>query len=189
MESETKKSVKERIVIISNEIRVTKAGKNDFMKAEYFKPDDIMRALNPLLEKYRLFSYFKMVFLKEIEMYSAELTIEDLDSLDMKVYYFHIPMQVLKGAGEAQSAGATITYAKRYSFMNVFNISDNKSDLDNPKNKLAEKIDWEPKLKGVKNLKELQELWVKIPANDKKGLEGLKDLLKDEFTPEVVKEK
>lgn len=186
---ENKKSVKERIVIISNEIRVTKAGKNDFIKAEYFKPDDIMIALNPLLKKYRLFSYFKMVFVKEIEMYSAELTIEDFDSLDMKVYYFHIPMQVLKGTGEAQSAGATITYAKRYSFMNVFNISDNKSDLDNPKNKPAEKIDWEKMLRNTKNRKELEVIWLKIPNSERETWKELKDDLKEKFVPEVVKEK
>lgn len=183
MELEPKKSVKERIVIISNEIRVAKAGKNDFMKAEYFKPDDIMRALNPLLEKYRLFANFNMAYLKEIEMYNATLTIEDFDDIEGRNYVFHIPMQELKGAGAAQSAGATQTYAKRYLLMNVFNLSDDKADLDNPKNKPADKVDYEKKLKAVKSLKELQELWLKIPAIEQKNLQSLKDLLKEKFTP------
>lgn len=181
---ETKKSVKERIVIISNELRVSKDGRNDFIKAGYFKPDDIMQAINPLLEKYRLIVEFDMTFSKEIEMYRGELTIEDFDDdKGARACHLDIPMQELKGVGMAQSAGATQTYCKRYMFMSAFNISDNKADLDNSKNKPAEKINWEAKLKATKSLKEVQELWIRIPTNDKKGLQGLKDMLKQQFNP------
>ena len=40
MTEETKASVKKRIVIISNEIRVAKAGHNEFTRSGYFQPDD-----------------------------------------------------------------------------------------------------------------------------------------------------
>lgn len=183
MDEETKISVKERIMIISNDIRVTKAGKNDFTKSGYFQPDDILKALNPLLQKHRMIAHFCLTFHKEKDMYEAKTQIWDFDSKDYMTYKLDIPLQELKGAGRAQSAGATMTYAKRYLLMNIFNLADNGADLDNPKNKPADKIDWEPKLKAAKNLKELQELWIKVPANDKKGLEELKNLLKDEFTP------
>lgn len=180
---ETKLSVKERISIISNEIRVAKAGKNDFMKAEYFKPDDIMRALNPLLQKYRLLSQFCMTYYQEKEMYQGEMQIWDFDSSDCMTYKLDIPLQELKGVGRAQSTGGTMTYCRRYMQMMIFGLAENKLDLDDPKNKPADKVDWEKKLQAIKNLKELQELWVKIPANEKKGLETLKDMLKSEFTP------
>src|SRR5882724_11179395 len=83
---ENKKSVKQRIVIISNEIRVAKAGKNDFMKAEYFKPDDIMKAINPLLEKYGLITIFNMTFSKEKGMYDGTLIIEDVAENPVVIY-------------------------------------------------------------------------------------------------------
>lgn len=183
-----KKSVKERIVIISNEIRVVKAGRNDFTKSGYFQPDDILRAINPLLQEHKLIAVFNMEYDKLSEMYKGHLQISDFDahsdSLGEVNYKFDIPMQDLKAVGRAQSAGATQTYCKRYMFMNAFNLADNKADLDNSKNKAAEKIDWEDKLKNVKSMKELQELWIKIPAKEKLALESLKDMLKEEFTPE-----
>lgn len=179
---EHKKSVKERIVIISNEVRVSKDGKNEFMKADYFKPDDILRAINPLLKEQKLIAVFNMEYDKQLEMYKGVLVIEDFDSEDRAIYKLDIPMQELKGGGRAQSAGATQTYCKRYMFMNAFNLADDKADLDNPKNKPAE-VNYEEKLKKVKSLVELQALWMKIPPQEQKALKGLKDLLKEEFTP------
>src|SRR5258708_1498249 len=121
-------SVKERIVLISNEIRVSKDGKNEFTKSGYFQPDDILRALNPLLKTHQLITEFDMSFAKEIEMYRGILRIKDFGSTDEVSYLFDIPMQELKGAGRAQSAGATQTYCKRYMLMNAFNLADNKAD-------------------------------------------------------------
>ncbi len=183
--TEKSKSVKERIVLISNEIRVSKDGKNEFTKSGYFQPDDILKALNPLLQKYRLILEFDMQFIKEIEMYRGELTVADFDDdKETRVFHFDIPMQELKGAGRAQSAGATQTYCKRYMLMNAFNLADNKADLDNSKNKpVAETIDYEKKLQGVANLKELEGVWASMPQTAKTQFKGLKDLLKVEFTP------
>jgi hypothetical protein len=111
MTDEIKLSVKERIVKIANEIRLAKSGKNEFMKANYFQPDDILKAINPLLQKYSLIAEFNMEFIKEIEMYRGTLVIEDFNSAGgLRSYKFDIPMQELKGAGRAQSAGATQTY-------------------------------------------------------------------------------
>jgi len=145
MADETKtKSVKERIVEISNELSIGREGKNDFQGFKYFKPDDILRQINPLLHKNRLFTKFEMTFNKEKEMYESKMTISDLDIREdlqrgpVEVYQFDIPMTHVKGAGEAQNAGATMTYCKRYMIMNIFNIADNAVDPDNEKNKPAD---------------------------------------------------
>ena len=180
-----KPSVKERIVLISNEIRISKEGKNEFTRSGYFQPDDILRAINPLLKAHRLIAEFDMEFIKEIEMYRGTLTIEDFDTAASRAYKFDIPMQELKGAGRAQSAGATQTYCKRYMFMNTFNLADNKADLDNKNNRPGGKdtgsIDWEKKLKSAKNLEELKGVFASMPQKVKVELEGKKNLLKAEF--------
>jgi hypothetical protein len=126
-----KMSVKKRISIITNELRVSKDGKNTFSNYNYFKPDDIFQKLNPLLEKYNLISPFNL-YQKE-NIYEAILTIEDTDSEDKVVYHFDISKAEVKGANAAQNSGATLTYAKRYSLMNAFNIADNDDDFDSDK--------------------------------------------------------
>lgn len=142
MAEETKpKSIKERIVEIANELSIGREGKNDFQGFKYFKPDDILRQINPLLQKNRLFTKFEMTFNKDKEMYEGKMVISDLDineEMQMsgaEVYNLDIPMTHVKGAGEAQNAGATMTYCKRYMIMNIFNIADNAVDPDNEKNK------------------------------------------------------
>ena len=175
-------SVKSRIVKISNEIRVGKDGKNTFQNYDYFKPDDIAKALNPLLEKYNVIALFNMVFSKEKEMYEGKLAIEDLDSQDFVNYQFDIPLTTLKGTGEAQNAGATLTYCKRYMIMSIFNLGDNSSDPDNEKNKPAEKIDYKAILLKSTSLEELQKIWTSLPPIAKGQLNILKEEIKIKLT-------
>jgi len=175
-------SVKSRIVKISNEIRVGKDGKNTFQNYDYFKPDDIAKALNPLLEKYNVIALFNMVFSKEKEMYEGKIAIEDLDSQDFVNYQFDIPLTTLKGTGEAQNAGATLTYCKRYMIMSIFNLGDNSSDPDNEKNKPAEKIDYKAILLKSTSLEELQKIWTSLPPIAKGQLNILKEEIKIKLT-------
>jgi hypothetical protein len=128
---EKRLSVKKRIGLITNEIRLGKDGKNTFANYEYFKPDDIFKNLNPLLEKYNLITIFN---LKSADTYYiAQLTIEDADSDEKVVYEFDMSKAAVKGANEAQNSGASLTYAKRYILMNAFNLADNDDDFDSDK--------------------------------------------------------
>ncbi len=135
--AEAKKlNVKQRIIKITNEIRIERKGKNDFHKFEYFRPDDVLQALNPLLDKYNLIMLFNMEFLAESQMYKGTLRLEDLkDQNDAIDYRFDIPLTDVSGSSKAQGAGATQTYCKRYMIMNTFNIAENNSDLDSMKHK------------------------------------------------------
>ena len=180
MSEETKLSVRERIVKISNEIRVSKSGRNEFTKSGYFQPDDILKAVNPLLEKYQLIAEFDMKYIKEIEMYRGELLIADFNTDDgQRIFTFDIPMQELRSVGKAQMAGATQTYCKRYLYMNAFNLADNKADPDSKTNKPAE--DYEHLLRDCKTAKELQAIWAKLPAKEKGRLFTLKEELKNAY--------
>ena len=131
-------SIKQRISDISSELRIKKEGTNEFAKYDYFRPDDILLALTPLLKKNDLFIHFDMPYVKEVEMYRGTLSIIDIiDEQNSEIYLFDIPLTQVKGAGQAQNAGATMTYCKRYMIMNAFNIADNEADPDNKKNKPA----------------------------------------------------
>jgi len=180
-------SVAKRIIKISNEIRVNKSGHNDFIKSNYFEPDTILRALNPLLLKYNLIILFNMTYSKEKEMYEGVLQIADstntvADGEQSKITYrFDIPIQELKNAGNAQSAGATQTYCKRYLIMNAFNLADNKVDLDNVKNKLADVVDYKKKLEATKSLEELKKVFASLPQRAKAEMYVTKEKLKAEF--------
>ena len=109
-----------------NELRASKDGKNSFANYNYFKPDDLLNLLNPLLLKHGVFCKFNLIY-KET-YYEAELILAD-DKLEEK-YRFDIMKATVKGANEAQNSGATLTYAKRYSLMNAFNIAENDADFD-----------------------------------------------------------
>lgn len=126
-------TVKQRIVKISNEIRLQKDGTK--ARFEYFRPDDIMNAINPLLLKYDLITIFDMGYSKEKEKYEGVLTIEDATETDetkiQKVSYkFDISEASVMSANASQNDGATQTYCKRYMLMNAFNIADNDADPD-----------------------------------------------------------
>jgi RecG-like helicase len=145
-----KLSVKRRIIKISNLLRVGKEGKNTFSNYDYFKPDDILKNLNPLLEEYQLVTPFNLKL--SGDHYTAILTIEDTESDEKVVYEFDIEKAEVKGANKAQNSGATLTYAKRYSLMNAFNIADNDDDFDSNKN--TPKGTNNPSKKNAKSIKE-----------------------------------
>lgn len=108
-----------------------KDGKNDFKGFAYFKPDDIARAIVPLLKKHELILFFDMPFNKDKGMYEGKLSIMETSVSTAKVeMQFDIPLTSVQGASEAQNAGATMTYCKRYMIMSAFNLADNEADPD-----------------------------------------------------------
>lgn len=120
--------LKEKIVAIQNELRIGKDGKNSFANYSYFQPDSILNMLNPLFLKHKVFSKFNL-HLKDA-YYEGELILSDAETQESETYIFDILKATVKGANEAQNSGATLTYAKRYSLMNAFNIAENNADFD-----------------------------------------------------------
>jgi hypothetical protein len=123
-------SVKERIIRISNELRVEKTGWNAYSTYAYNTPSDIDNPLKPLLLKYRLFPHFALRK-KENNKNEAVLRVEDFDSEDGRQIYTMTTEDItLKAANTAQSSAGLRTFCRRYLLMTAFNISDDESDYD-----------------------------------------------------------
>ena len=148
-----------KIESIRKELRIKKDGRNDFAKYNYFTPDSIIGAVNPLLEKYSIFAKFDLIYDKEKEMYVSLLKVKDYENGDSINFQFDIKLGIVKGANESQASGSTLTYAKRYSYMNAFDIVDNKDDLDSnetaQKNQKAEITEKKEK-KEIQTIEDLQ---------------------------------
>lgn len=102
-------NIYEKIVEISNELRIAKDGNNEFKGFKYFKPDDIAQAINPLLKKHSIIIFFDMPFNKVKEMYEGRLIIansgdEEIGKEGQVEYQFDIPLTSVAAASPAQNA-------------------------------------------------------------------------------------
>jgi len=123
-------SVKERMMRISNELKVEKTGWNAYSTYAYSTPSDIDNPLKPLLLKYRLFQHFALRK-KDDDSNEAILRIEDFDSDDGRQIYTMTSKDItLKATNVAQSTAGLRTFCRRYLQMTAFNISDDNSDYD-----------------------------------------------------------
>lgn len=130
-------NIYQKIIAVSEELRITKEGDNTFKGFKYFRPDDIAKAIVPLLKKHELILFFDMPFSKEKDKYEGKLVILESDKaklpegqIEKVELQFDIPLTTVASASEAQNAGATMTYCKRYMIMNAFNIAENEADPD-----------------------------------------------------------
>lgn len=185
---EGKMNLYQKIIEISNELRVAKDGKNKGIGFNYFNADDIAKQLNPLMKKHGLFIKFEIVLKKEFEkdnIYTALTTVIDTESDKTVDYQFDIKEAVVQRAQGAQATGATITYAKRYMLMNIFNIADNKDD---PDAHLGEEPQEKPKAKNTEVVDVLKDLIsdnqdIALPIVQK-ALEYWKKVKVDDLTAE-----
>lgn len=127
-------SLKERMVLIANELIIGKDGRNTFSDYDYIRPDDLQNALKPLLLKYKVFYFFNVIKDEVSGRNIATLELSDFDSEYEPIKYsMEVEDIIIKGANSVQSAGGVRTYCKRYLLMDAFDIADNADDLDNNK--------------------------------------------------------
>ena len=156
-------TVKERIVRISNELRITKEGRNTYSEYDYIRPNDIQEALKPLYLKYGVFTHFGMRKNNQGKN-EGVLRVEDWNTdVGRQIYTMAVDDIQIKGANAAQNVGGLRTYCHKYLLMTAFNISSDEDDLDNDKNrgedkapKAAAKKD-EPKTESADLIKLCQE--------------------------------
>jgi len=140
----------QKINAIRDEVVVSKDAKNAHKNYDYFSPDSINKSLQPLLSKYNLFDIFHLTWNNEKQMYQAIYNIADIEEEANISFNFDIKTAEIAGANGAQESGGTMTYAKRYSQMNAFNIADNSLDLDNDKFNKGNKKTFTPSPQPVK---------------------------------------
>lgn len=99
---------------------VKKSGKNPFAGYEYFELNDIMPLINKLMKEYQVSSYLNF------EPNQAKLTLINTEKPEETIV-FTSPMAqaTLKGCHEVQNLGASITYLRRYLWVNAFEIVEN----------------------------------------------------------------
>lgn len=128
----------QRILKITNALKVEKNGKPAVGKENYFKLEDIQKVLNPLLLQHNVFMHYTAVDIEGSEnkgKFRSTLVLFDATNPENKIEYIaDMKNAEIRSAAEIQMSGANITYGKRYAVMNAFNISDDSDDPDNPKN-------------------------------------------------------
>ena len=94
-----------------------KSGKNNFAGYEYFELQDIIPAINSLMSQAKVTS--EISFGLEL----AILKIVNAEKPD-EIMCFACPMAkaTLKGCHEVQNLGASITYIRRYLYINAFEV-------------------------------------------------------------------
>ena len=129
--SENKGNIFKRLSEARKKISVSKSGYNKHKNYNYYLPEDVNRAVNDVCFSSGMLDCFYLKYNDEVGMYRAVVTLINIDEpTETTSFVFDIPRAEIHGADGAQNAGGTMTYAKRYSYMNVFNIADNADDLD-----------------------------------------------------------
>lgn len=116
-------SLQERILVIANEIRLVKDGKNTYANYQYFKPEQINNKVNPLLLKYKVFPRFYTKFEQrpvevqitrngDSETTTTKYETEEIAILELsdilkpdQIVYYSIPIErtEIKGANKMQN--------------------------------------------------------------------------------------
>lgn len=139
MGQEIKLTFMQKLGCIQQELVATKDLRNDFGKYNYRSAESILKAVKPLLEKYKCV----LVLSDEINQVSdrvyvkATATLYDCESdLNLSVSASAREEEIKKGMDSSQVTGASSSYARKYALNGLFAIDDNKdSDATNQANK------------------------------------------------------
>jgi len=127
-------NIYEKLQLIRCELQhkdITKSGKNEFVKYGYFELSDFISEVNDLMLTHKITSTIQ--YDKEI----AKLTLIDCEKPDNTIV-FTSPMADggLKACSPIQNLGATITYLRRYLWINALEIVESDiSDASKPDTK------------------------------------------------------
>jgi len=152
---ETKQTLKQKIISISNEINLKndkKLPQGSNCSYEYFSLPLLVNTLKPLLQKYDVFYHFNISKENaESSMNIATLTISHASGDDAETVVHNMYMQdIIINDNYVQGAGGLRTYGKRYLLMDAFHIADDSTDIEgrevthyNKQNLQIEKIETE----------------------------------------------
>ncbi len=126
----TNKSIITKIIKMRSEVVVKKNGYNKHKNYYYYLPEDIMSATTEVCQNNKVYDKFSMPYCPEKQKYVCTLELTDMDTGEKEVFIYDSLVSEPHGADGAQQSGGTLTYGKRYSYMNAFNISENTDDPD-----------------------------------------------------------
>lgn len=117
------KNICQKIQLIKKRVQesnIKKSGHNKFANFKYYELQDFVPTIVNLCNEFGLYTEFDFTASEGI------LRIVDIDNMDAQ-REIRVPMAKadIKGCNEIQSLGGSITYLKRYLFMNAFDITEN----------------------------------------------------------------
>lgn len=156
-DEETKKmTFKEKLFTIQNELTaLAKNKENTFLKnAKYFDINAVIAHLKPLLEKHRILVMQPLCMIGDKPGIRTVLT--DIDSNETEKFQTTYPE-----VADAQKAGSSITYFRRYSLVSAFLLE--AEDDDARKAVMKDKpIDLVPLMERIgecKTMEDLKKVW------------------------------
>ena len=165
-----------------------KNGWNDYSRYNYFKPDYVSELIQLAEHKFSILVDFDLK--KNDGSIYGVMTITDLESGEEKIYYQLTEIPDIKATNISQKYGGCVTFTKRYLQQGLLNLSENKSDFDDPDNQKKVKEAKEKlikiQLKKARKEKE-EEKEVLTEKHEKFG--DVKKALKGDYTMEQVKSK
>jgi hypothetical protein len=138
------------LTFIREKVSVTKNGRNDFGKYDYYQLDDIYAAVKILFKEYGIFTTFNQepcgkttVFSVandktgagnkktiSLPMVKSILTVYDTESTESFTFSNMSMMNDGKGMQPAQNAGANVTYQSKYAYSTLLMLDDGALDPD-----------------------------------------------------------
>ena len=135
---------------IQCELVATKGQYNNFGKYSYRSCEDILEAVKPLLDKYKVAIVIKddIVLVGDRFYVKATATLIDSDTGEtVETSAFARESADKKGMDSSQVTGATSSYARKYALNGLFAIDDNKdADATNTHGKDTIKVNMTPAL-------------------------------------------
>lgn len=197
--TETKKSLRAKLLEMQVELRVPKSQRNSFGNYNYRSCEDILEALKPILAKHKVVLTIgdKIVKLGERYYVKAQAEIKDIESdTSIFVYAYAREEEVKKGMDGSQITGSSSSYARKYALNGLFGIDDTKdSDFTNKHETKIEKVvgsDEDAELKVVQhqnpmigsNLATAPQVKLMFRLGGGSGVpeEDFKDLVKERFS-------
>jgi len=131
-------TILEKLQKIQLELKVSKAQVNAFGKYKYRSAEDILEAIKPYEDKYKVLFKIndKLVQVGEYIYVDSEAKIIDIESIDRESSVSSTAQAIIdfnaKGMQNPQKTGSASSYAKKYALGNLLLIDDTKdSDATN----------------------------------------------------------
>ena len=139
-----------KLMGLQTELKAPKNQRNNFGNYNYRSCEDILEAVKPLLDKYKVALTIKdeVVLIGDRYYIKATSTLIDIDTGDtVEASAFARESEDKRGMDASQLTGATSSYARKYSLNGLLCIDDNKdADSTNTHGKETIKVNMTPAL-------------------------------------------
>lgn len=128
--AEEKTNLATKLLNIQSELKAPKNQHNNFGNYNYRSAEDIIEAVKPLCQKYRIVMTISddVVFINNANYVKSVVTIVDVDAPTETISTYGMAREAAskKGMDDSQITGAASSYARKYALNGMFAIDDTK---------------------------------------------------------------